>query len=151
MTRENILKKTSEAIRTYLFPVVASAFMVASYSFSDAQRIENGKLLWPYDRKSPDFNEDKRVDLYDFDMLQEKFGAQKGDADYNEKFDIGGGRRGSDGRINFADFLEFAKWFAVSDNGKIEIEIVRPPAIYYNRQENNNNVSRSKPALEERK
>ena len=55
---------------------------------------------------SPDFNGDGRVDFGDFVALGMHFGASRGDARYEAKYDLD-----QDGTIGFGDFLIFGREF----------------------------------------
>ena len=54
----------------------------------------------------PDFDQNGVVDLPDFLLFVERFGASRGDGTYEDRFDLDG-----DGAINFSDFLIFASNF----------------------------------------
>ena len=57
-------------------------------------------------QRSPDFNGDGRVDFGDFVALGMHFGASRGDARYEAKYDLD-----QDGTIGFGDFLIFGQEF----------------------------------------
>ena len=54
----------------------------------------------------PDFNGDGRVDLSDFLLFASQFGLNRGDEQYDAKYDLDG-----DGMIGFGDFLIFGRSF----------------------------------------
>ena len=55
---------------------------------------------------TPDFNGDGRVDLSDFLLFASQFGLNRGDEQYDAKYDLDG-----DGTIGFGDFLIFGRSF----------------------------------------
>ena len=57
-------------------------------------------------QRTPDFNGDGRVDFGDFVAFGMRFGASRGDARYETKYDLD-----QDGTIGFGDFLIFGQEF----------------------------------------
>ena len=58
----------------------------------------------------PDFNSDGILNLDDFFLFRDAFNSKKGDSNYDEKFNLVNTQQSQD-KIDFGDFLEFAKRF----------------------------------------
>ena len=66
---------------------------------------------------TPDFNGDGRVDLTDFLLFASQFGLDRGDEQYDAKYDLD-----EDGTIGFGDFLIFGRSFGKEDKEHFEPE-----------------------------
>ncbi len=108
-TRQNIAALEGHTSRVYSVSYSPDGRTLASGSYYGIIKLWDVSEWSKAKVPTPDFDGNEQVDFADFLAFVARFGASRGDSNYDAKYDLDG-----DGTIGFEDFLIFTTSFGTS-------------------------------------